>query len=257
MIQNLTYELSVLAKAVQHKNLSAAAVHVGLSQPQLSRLIAKIESELQVVLLDRSARRKSGWTSIAHDLSLTFTKGIGRLQTEILSVAQASEATELRIGTLEGLSAIAANFIQQCFESYGIRTAFLDVLDFRDLDSQFLGGNLDLIFTVRSPTKQKILHELEVGYQQMEKITTNKDTLVFSTFEFSGADKKSLESAQNVLVSNSLAFRSTWLHQIGGTGVLPIDAKKGRGKGYFSVYLLGSDLISPNLWKKICTFTAS
>ena len=59
MLQNLAYELSVLVKAVQHKNLSAAAVHVGLSQPQLSRLVAKIEHELNIILLDRTARRKS------------------------------------------------------------------------------------------------------------------------------------------------------------------------------------------------------
>ncbi len=256
MIQNLTYELSVLAKAVQHKNLSAAAVHVGLSQPQLSRLIAKIEAELNIVLLDRSARRKSGWTPIAHDLAMTFTKGIGRLQNEIMSLAQDSEATELRIGTLEGLSPIATQFVQQCFENYGIRTVFLDVLDFRDLDSQFLSGNLDLIFTVRSPSKQKFAHQLEVGYQQMEKISTNKDIHVYSPFEFSGVDKKILEPVKNIFVSNSLALRSQWLHNLGGTGIIPIDAKKGRGKGYFSIYLLGSDLLSPKLWEKICEFTA-
>ena len=62
-MQQLYYELGVLAKAVNFKNLSAAALHVGLSQPQLSRIIAKIEEELKIVLLDRSAKRKSGWTS--------------------------------------------------------------------------------------------------------------------------------------------------------------------------------------------------
>jgi hypothetical protein len=257
MISNLTYELTVLAKAVQHKNLSAAAVHVGLSQPQLSRLIAKIESELNIILLDRSARRKSGWTPIAHELAMTFSKGISRLQSEIMAIAQDSETTELRIGTLEGLSAIATQFAQQCFEKYEIRTVHLDVLDFKDLDSQFLSGNLDLIFTVRSPSKQKFSHQLEVGYQQMEKISTNKDVHIYSPYEFSGVDKKTLEPVKHILISNSLSLRASWLHNIGGTGVLPIDAKKGRGKGYYSVYLLGSDLLSPKLWSKICDFSAS
>lgn len=251
MLQNLTYELSVLSKAVQHKNLSAAAVHVGLSQPQLSRLIAKIEGELNVVLLDRTARRKSGWTPLANELSLTFTKGIGRLQSEILSLAQEREATEIRIGTLEGLSGIATQFVQQSFEKLGMKTIYLDVLDFKDLDSQFLSGNLDLIFTVRSPSKQKFNHQLEVGYQQMEKISTNKDIFLYSPFEYAGIEKKSLESAKHVLISNSLALRNNWLHSIGGTGVLPIDAKKGRGKGYYSVFLIGSDLLSPKLWTQI------
>ncbi len=254
MLQNLTYELSVLAKAVQHKNLSAAAVHVGLSQPQLSRLVGKIESELNILLLDRSARRKSGWTPVAQELSLVFTKGLGRLQADILSVAQDSEINELRIGTLEGLSSIASQFVQLCFAQLQMHMVFVDVLDFKDLDSQFLSGNLDLIFTVRPPSKQKFTHQLEVGYQQMEKVSTNKDIHVYSSFEFSGLEKKSYEEAKNVMISNSLSFRANWLHSIGGTGVLPIEAKKGRGKGFYSVYLLGSDLVSPKLWSKICDF---
>jgi hypothetical protein len=257
MLANLTYELSVLAKAVQHKNLSAAAVHVGLSQPQLSRLIAKIESELSVILLDRSARRKSGWTPLAMDLAFAFSKGMGRLQSEILAVAKESEVHELRIGTLEGLSSIATQFVQFCFDHLKIQTVYLEVLDFRELDSQFLSGDLDLIFTVRAPSKQKFQHQLEVGYQQMEKIATNKETYVFSPFEFSGVDKKTLEHGKNVLISNSLAFRQGWLRDIGGVGMLPVDAKKGRGKGYFSVYLFGNDLLSPKLWTKISEFNAS
>jgi DNA-binding transcriptional LysR family regulator len=256
MIQDLTYELSILVKAVQHKNLSAAAVHVGLSQPQLSRLVAKIEAELNVILLDRSARRKSGWTQVAQDLSLTFNKGIGRLQDEILSITKRSEATELHIGTLEGLSDLANQFAQQCFESFDIRTVYLDVLDFRELDSEFLSGNLDLIFTVRPPSQQKYHHQLEVGYQQMEKISTNPEVLIFSPFEYVGADKKTIAQDKRVLITNSLAMRRHWLHEIGGTGILPIDAKKGRGKGYYSVFLIASDLLSPKLWAKITEMNA-
>lgn len=257
MIQSLTYELSVLAKAVQHKNLSAAAVHVGLSQPQLSRLVAKIESELSIVLLDRSARRKSGWTPLAHDLALTFTKGIGRLQSDILSMAQKSEVHELRIGTLEGLAAIASQFVQHCFDKAEISTAYLDILDFKELDSQFLGGNLDLIFTVRPPSKQKYKHQLEVGYQQMEVLSTDKNIHVYSPYEFSSLDKKTIGPGKKILISNSLSFRSHWLHEVGGIGVLPIDAKKGRGKGYYSIFLIGSDLLSPHLWSKISDFNLS
>jgi hypothetical protein len=252
MIQDLTYELSILSKAVQHKNLSAAAVHVGLSQPQLSRLMGKLESELKVVLLDRSARRKSGWTQVAHDLALTFTKGMGRLQSDIIAVAQDSEVTELRIGTLEGLAGIATQFVEQCFTKLKIHTIHLDVLEYRDLDSQFLSGNLDLIFTARIPSKQKFKYELEVGYQQIEQISTNKDIHLFGSFEYSALDKKELENIKSVLVSNSLSLRRHWLEEIGGTGMLPVDAKKGRGKGHFPIFVLASDLMSPKLWAQIC-----
>lgn len=251
MLQNLTYELSVLVKAVQHKNLSAASVHVGLSQPQLSRLVAKIETELNVVLLDRSARRKSGWTPVAQELALTFNRGLGRLQNEVLAIAHDREPTELRIGTLEGLANMASQFAQECFQQLTMKTVFLDVLDFKDLDSEFLSGNLDLIFTVRSPSKQKFNHQLEVGYQQLEKISTNKDLYVYSPFEYVGINKKSLETVKNILICNSLALRSHWLHNLGGTGSLPVDAKTGRGKGFYSVYLIGSDLISPKMWSSV------
>jgi DNA-binding transcriptional LysR family regulator len=251
MIQNLAYELSVLAKAVQHKNLSAAAVHVGLSQPQISRLIAKIESELNVILLDRSARRKSGWTPIANELALIFSKGMTRLQSDILTLATAREITQLHIGTLEGLSHIAMQFAKQCFENLGMKSVYLDVLDFAELDSNFISGNLDLIFTVKSPGRQKYQHVIEVGFQQMDKVSSDPSVLVMSPFELSGYDKKDLESAKHMFVSNSLSLRDKWLHEFGGTGALPVDAKKGKGKGHHVIYLVGADLISPTLWGKI------
>ena len=176
---------------------------------------------------------------------------MGRLQSDIIAVAQDSEVTELRIGTLEGLAGIATQFVEQCFAKLKIHTIHLDVLEYRDLDSQFLSGNLDLIFTARIPSKQKFKYELEVGYQQIEQISTNKDIHLFGSFEYSALDKKDLEKIKNVLVSNSLSLRRHWLEEIGGTGMLPVDAKKGRGKGHFPIFILASDLMSPKLWTQI------
>lgn len=251
MISDLSYELSVLSKAVQHRNLSAAATHIGLSQPQLSRLVAKVEGALNVVLLDRSARRKSSWTPIALELTTTYTKGIGRLESELLALAQEREITELHIGTLEGLSAIARDFAERAFDKLKMKRIFLDVLEFENLDSQFLGGSLDLIFTVRAPSKQKFQRVLEVGYQQHERITTDSSTLVMSPTELQGLEKKELDPYRHILVSNSLALRRQWLSDIGGTGSLPTSATKGKGKGFYSILLFGSDLLSPPVWKKI------
>lgn len=248
MITSLSYEMSVLVKSIQHKNLSAAAVHVGLSQPQLSRVIAKLEGEFGVTLLDRSARRKSGWTPVAQELAALFSRGMGRLQAEIVALTKQKELSEIHIGTLEGLAGIAQDFAKSCFKELGIKVIHLDVLDFKDLDSQFLSGSLDLIFTVRPPSKQKHAHMIEVGYQQMEKVVTNKDIQVLSPFELSGLDKKTKDQTSHILISNSLAVRSQWLKNIGGTGTLPVDARKGKGKGFYSVYLIGSDLISAPQW---------
>lgn len=251
MIPNLAYELGVLAKAVQHKNLSAASVHIGLSQPQLSRLVARIEGELNVVLLDRSARRKSGWTPLAQELAISYVRGMNRLQTELLALAEEREVTELHIGTLEGLSPIAMSFVQQCFNELQMKQVGLDIHDFKGLDSEFLGGGLDLIFTVRPPSKQKYTHMIEVGHQQQESVSTNKDFFVYSPSELTAADKKIVDNAKHVFISNSLALRKEWLNEYGGSGSLPTAARTGRGKGAYSVYLIGSDLLSPRLWNKI------
>jgi hypothetical protein len=251
MIQNLTYELSVLSKSVQHKNLSAAASHVGLSQPQLSRLVVKIERELNVVLLDRAAKRKSSWTTLAHELSMAYVKGIGRLQDEILSLAKDKETEELRIGTLEGLSELALTFCKIAFEKYNIKSIFLDVLDFRDLDSQFLNGQLDAIFTVRFPGKQKFHNYVEVGSQHNDKISTNKRYHVMSSFEYAGADKKTLEQSEKILTSNSLAIRKMWLESNGGFGSLPSQVSSTKGRDQYSVFLLASEAINPKLWSEI------
>lgn len=252
MLNSLTYELSMLAKAIQHKNLSAASAHVGLSQPQLSRLIAKVEAELNIVLLDRTARRKSGWTPIAHELSLAYTKGMRRLEEEITALAQEREITELHIGTLEGLSPMAVQFTRALFEKLNMKTVHVDVFDFSDLDAQFLNGTLDLIFTARAPSKQKFKYTAEVGYQTMDTVNTDESTAVLSPFEFTGQDKKSLEQQhQHVLVSNSLAIRQNWLKDFGGTGTLPGEAKKVKGKALNPVYVIGSDLLQPALWKKM------
>lgn len=250
-ISHLTYELSVLAKAIRHPNLSVAATHVGLSQPQLSRLIQKLEAELKVVLLDRASRRKSGWTPVAHDLASAFHRGLGRLEAEVLSVTRQTDIDELRIGTLEGLAPIAMSLADQFFKKMEIKRIDLDVLEYRDLDSLFLSGQLDLIFTARTPSRQKFKHSVEIGYQQHEIVSNDKNCLVLSPFEWAQAGTPELSGYKRYLVSNSLHVRSGWLKDFGGTGTLPVDAKRGKGKGHYSVMLLGHDLLSPTLWEQI------
>ena len=251
MISEMSYELGILAKAIHHKNLSAASSHIGISQPQLSRIIARVEDRLNVVLLDRSAKRKSSWTPLAYELVTRYSKSMTRLESEILALAEERDITELHIGTLEGLMVIARDFVQKSFADIGVKKIYLDVLEFEDLDSQFLEEKLDLIFTVRPPSKQKYSRIIEVGFQQNERISTSSNTLVLSPNEYLKHDVKQIESTKNVLISNSLALRDFWLHEIGGTGSLPTSAQRGKGKGFYSVYLFGSALLSTKMWKNI------
>ena len=56
-MEYLSWDLAILSRATHYPNLSIASTHVGLSQPQLSRIVAKLEEQYGVQLLDREARR--------------------------------------------------------------------------------------------------------------------------------------------------------------------------------------------------------
>lgn len=252
-MQTINHELSVLSKAIHYKNLSAAAMHVGISQPQLSRIIARVEDELKVVVLDRSAKRKSGWTPVAYQLAELFERSIKRLEAELQTITTNQMITELHIGTLEGLAKFAMNTTKLCFEKVGVKKISLDIYDLSELEANFLSGNLDIIFTSKSPGRQKFKHVVELGYQLLEKIQTNKNYAVLSSFENGRIQKKELDGFKHVMVSNSLALRREWFDSFGGTGHLPTETRKGRSKEHEPVFLIGSELLSPLLWNEIAT----
>lgn len=250
-MQLIYYELSVLAKAIHFKNLSAAALHVGLSQPQLSRIIARIEDELKIVLLDRTAKRKSGWTAIAFQLADIFEKSSRRLDAEMQGISSNQVVAELHIGTLEGMSDFAMKIAKNCFTKVGVKKITLDIFDLSELEANFLSGDLHLILTSKSPGRQKFKHFEELGFQQLEKIQTSKKFAVFSSFEHSRLHKKNFEAFEHVLVSNSLALRREWFSTHGGTGHMPTAVKKGKSKEHEPVLLIGSELLNPVLWQSI------
>ena len=249
-MQQLYYEMSVLAKAIHFKNLSAAAVHVGLSQPQLSRIIARIEEEMKFILLDRSAKRKSGWTPAAFQLAEIFEKSAKRLETELATITNDQKVAELHIGTLEGLAALALKTCKICFEDVGVRKISLDIYDLNELEANFLSGNLDIIFSSKVPGRQKFRHLEELGFQQLEKIQTNKKFALFSTFEFGRMKGKEPQDFQHILVSNSLAIRKEWLSSFGGSGFLPTEVRKSKVKDHEPILIIGSEVLNPLLWNQ-------
>lgn len=250
-MQQLYYELSILVKAIHFKNLSAAAVHVGLSQPQLSRIVARVEEAFKVVLLDRSAKRKSSWTPIAFEMAGVFDRAARRLGTELQCLSQNNAVAEIHIGTLEGMANFAIDTAKVCFEDVGIKKISLDIYDLNELDSNFLAGNLDMIFTSKIPGRQKFRHLLELGSQALDKVSSNKKFGVYSTFEFGRTQKKELENFEFLFISNSLSVRKSWLDNFGGVGYIPSETHKGHVKGHEPVFLIGSELLNPLLWENL------
>ena len=117
----VSHELSVLARAVAYKNLSGASLHVGVSQPQLSRIIKRLEETFSVVLLDRSAKRNATWTPTAYRLAEFYSKKMRIFDRELEALIGATQSRQLQVGTLEGLIGMAMPFAHFLLDKAGVR----------------------------------------------------------------------------------------------------------------------------------------
>jgi len=270
-LEGLSWELSVLSKAVAYKNLSGAAQNVGISQPQLSRIVGKLESELRAVLLDRGARRKSGWTPLAFQLAEVYLKSVRGLNSEVQKLIEGNEPRILHIGTLEGLIQLAVKFGNHVLTHTGIETIEMNVYDLNVLEEKFFKGSLDVIFTAREPGRKKYQYSKLLGYQSLELVESNENIRVMSSFEFGVSEiktarqnkaKKGAEAQPKTIFSNSLAVRRQWMESCGGVGTLPSAVRAAKKPAATShkvveedeVYLYAQDNLSAALWEKASKF---
>lgn len=248
-MEGLHWPLLVLSKAVHYKNLTSASAHVGLSQPQLSRLISQLEKEFNTTLLDRSARRKSGWTPTAFRLAEIYQQSTRKLQDSLLEALDSQMPSQIRIGTLEGLSFIAIQLAKSILDDSHVKIVELDVFDLNEIEQSFLNGDLDLIFTSRTPGKQKFKHVVELGQQTFKSYTDPKGAMIRSPFEFGTEKRKKTEIERKIFISNSLALRKSWIEHFGGEGDLPARVQKGGGaNAEHQVLLIGQELFHEHLW---------
>jgi DNA-binding transcriptional LysR family regulator len=258
-MERVSWELSILAKAIAFNNLSTAAGPVGLSQPQLSRIVSRLENELQVVLLDRTAKRKSGWTPQAHRLAEIYSKSSRLMGEQIRRLTtEGSEPQILRLGALDGLIGVATDVAQKIFEGTSVRLVELDLFDLIQLEESFSKGELDLIFSGREPGRRKFRHVRQLGFQSLEETGKSGRTRVLSPYEY-GMSQASVKaslgrtSPERILVSNSLFVRRTWIESHGGRGIIPSGLRKSAtGKGREEPALLvAQDTFPPRLWEKV------
>lgn len=249
-MERVFYELSVLARAVAHKNLSGASRHIGLSQPQLSRIVKRIEEAFSVVLLDRAAKRNATWTPEAFQLSDFYSRKMRNFDRDLEALVHRSQTRQLVVGTLEGLIPVALPFVHQLLESAGIKLVEIDVFDLDRLESLFSKGELDLIFTSRDPGRKKYTYSRDLGYQSLDAINSNPHFQVMSTFEH-GSRRENLKNAEKVLISNSLSIRREWFEKFGGKGTLPSAPKKRQSSKLDTerIILVGSETLSRSVWE--------
>lgn len=241
--------LSVLSRCIDYKNLTAASKHVGLSQPQLSRLVKQVEEELDVVLLDRSSPRHSTWTPSARAVSEIYKKSRKTLEAELDLYLEGSSQKQVKIGCLEGLSELAKQSVQKIFQNTRVTEVTLNIYDLNSLEAKFLSGDLDLIFTSKSPGRKKYVHTKELGFQKITQIKNNKaDLKILSPYEEQSSKSKIKEAKK--LISNSLAIRTSFQKAYGGSCSLPTEVTKDiPSKGAIPVLVIGQDSLSKEIWE--------
>lgn len=248
-MEQIQWPLAVLSRAIHYKNLTSASQHVGLSQPQLSRIIAKLEEELQLVLLDRTSKRQSVWTKSAFELARVYEQSSRKLQHAISELQFNSQPTHIHIGTLEGLLPLATQFAHEVFSHTTTRLIEVDMFDQNEIEAQFTSNKVDLIFTSRIPGKIKPKFILELGHQDFENYTSPSPYDVFSPYEFNREKSKSSKD-RKVFISNSLTARRLWIESYGGLGKLPGKVKASSKKTDHAVLVIGSELLNPQIWEQ-------
>lgn len=250
-MQQLAYPLSILARAIAYRNLSSASLHVGLSQPQLSRLIAKLEKELGMELLNRQVKRKSAWTPQAMKLAELFQENQRRLEHSLRALQSNQRVRQVHIGTLEGLADTAISYSKKLFDQASLELVFIDVFDRNELESKFLSGDLDVILNTRVPSQAKPRYLHICGYQSLDVIEKSKAFTLYSTFEFNLRTKPKRLASEKSVVSNSLYVRKEWLKKYGGSGTIPSELVDQARDGYGEVMLIGGDWLDPHIWQTL------
>jgi DNA-binding Lrp family transcriptional regulator len=250
-LESVFWDLSVLSKAVAFSNLSTASRHIGLSQPQLSRIIKKLEEEIGCQLLDREAKRKSAWTKTAMELADEFARGSKELTRKIEGASHTTKQTEIRIATLEGMANIAIELSHNLFETDSFERVEIDIHDIGDLEEHFLRGHYDVIFSFREPGNRKFRFVETVGYQRFQNVESSKEVFVGSHFEARNFDSKKSKTKRKYVISNSLFVRREWLENWGGYGNLPADTRSSKQEGDQVVLMVGAEDLPKQLWESV------
>lgn len=244
----------MISRAVHFPTLSSAAQNIGMSQPQLSRIVKKVEDELSIVILDRTAKRKSGWMSVAFQLAQLYASAERKLELDIIHLQEDRMLTHLRIGTLDGLGLIAGEFCRKLFKGAGVIMVELEVYELEKLEEEFNQNNLDMIFSFREPGKKKYKYSVNIGSQEIKKVNQG-NTWVVSHYEYEknhiGKKRKKDEC---ILICNSLHLRKQWIETTKARGWVPSEVNKPKNRydiNEVPVLLIGSDLLSPREWQTL------
>ncbi|MGH1469137.1 MAG: LysR family transcriptional regulator [Bdellovibrionales bacterium] len=245
--------LKLLSVCINYRNLTAASKHVGLSQPQLSRIVKALEEDLGIVLLDRSSPRHSTWTPQARGVAEIYMKAERSLEADLDSYLEGSLQKNVKIGCLEGLASLGVDAAAELLNHTHVERVIVNLYDLNQLEAKFSSLDLDLAFTSRAPVNKKLTYEKHIGSQTLFKERDKESKFkILSSYEDLGGKPKKKEVSKKI-VSNSLAVRRLFKNKYGGEVLLPSEVKYGKelGKDSVSVLLLGQDHISKIIWNRL------
>ncbi|MBY0472004.1 LysR family transcriptional regulator [bacterium] len=254
-MEYLNWELSVLSRALRYDNLSAAALHVGMSQPQLSRIVAKIEADLEINLLERKSKRNSAWTPAAIKLSELYSETLRSFRGRLQDLTQETQMSRLRIGCLEGLVSHVLRFADMTFKKNSVEVFEILVEDLNILEETFSKKGIDLLLSFREPGRKKFRYVKELGFQVVKNEGNKKGVPVVSSFEYGTrfeTTRGKNKAPSKILVSNSLQVRREWIQSYGGMGTLPSEVLRLRPASdpasIQPVLLIGQEDLPEKVW---------
>ncbi len=249
-MEDMHWPLTLLSRAINYKNLTHAAANIGISQPQLSRVIGKLEEEFSVVLLDRESKRKSSWTIEAQKLGSLYTNHSKNLQKSIEGLLKDNYPKEIAVGILEGLIEISSEICHKLLNETDLEKISLNVYDLSELQDKFSKGELDIVLTSSISGSKKQTRLVNLGYQTLDySAHENAELHIMSPYE--EATLKSKPKDVKTLVSNSLATRKFWLGNYRGLGQMPSEITDKKASDSVPVYLIGHEQINVKLWQKV------
>lgn len=246
----LSWELSVLERCVSFPNLSVAAAHVGLSQPQISRIVKKLEETFELELLDRSSRKHSHWTPKALKLAVEYRQVDKEFHERLLILQNKNSQSKIRIGTLEGLGRLASRLAHNFMQAEVTNEIELNIYDLNELTERFMNNELDLIFTSREMGRRKFPIWRLIGYQSLDINGSPSSNIIAESpseeknLKIDLSNNKGAKQNQKIFISNSLALRRYWIENLGASGRVPSELVAGpkggtKKRALEPVYILG------------------
>ena len=250
-MDELYWPLSVLSRAIDYKNLTGASKHIGLSQPQLSRVVKQLEESLNIMLLDSSSPRHSTWTPEARRLAEVFKQSKQSLDQSINQIKTDTLPKEVHIGFLEGLLDEAMKLVNNILKDSHIEKVFVHSFDLNILEARFISSDLDLVLTSRTPKIKKYSMQKLIGFQDFLEFGDKKvGPKILSTFEYQ--TQKRTEKNSKSVITNSLYFKKRYQEDFGGYSLSPGEVvQKQISKNFAEVLVIAQDYFNKELWAKL------